>query len=68
MSVPEAELEEAVRELDGVVGWLTYYGYERSMGGRTLKKSSGRPWPSRGAQLTKLSLRRGPAGPEKGVR
>jgi hypothetical protein len=38
VSVPEAELEEAVRELDGVVGWLTYYGYERSIGGKDLEE------------------------------
>ncbi|MDK2373222.1 MAG: ATP-binding protein [Candidatus Korarchaeota archaeon] len=29
MSPPEGELEEAVGKLDGIVGWLTYYGYHR---------------------------------------
>ena len=34
--VNDAELEEAVNRLDGIVGWLTYYGYSRSIGGRDL--------------------------------
>lgn len=29
MSPPERELEEVVERLDGIVGWLTYYGYHR---------------------------------------
>ncbi len=29
MSPPQRELEEAVDRLDGIVGWLTYYGYHR---------------------------------------
>lgn len=29
MSPPIWELEEAVERLDGIVGWLTYYGYHR---------------------------------------
>ncbi len=29
MSPPMGELEEAVERLDGIVGWLTYYGYHR---------------------------------------
>lgn len=29
MRPPERELEEAVERLDGIVGWLTHYGYHR---------------------------------------
>ncbi|CUX77151.1 hypothetical protein [Thermococcus chitonophagus] len=27
LEVPEEEIREAVEELDGIVGWLTLYGY-----------------------------------------
>jgi len=37
IKVPEDELTQAVNLLDGVVGWLTYYGYERAVGGRDVK-------------------------------
>jgi len=35
VNVSRDEIEEAVRELDGIIGWLTYYGYlrSRSIGG-----------------------------------
>jgi len=32
MNVPGDELEEVVDELDGIVGWLTLYGYNRYLG------------------------------------
>lgn len=31
VKVDEREIEEAVRRLDGIVGWLTYYGYYRGI-------------------------------------
>jgi len=31
-TVSRGEVEEAVRELDGIIGWLAYYGYLRSRG------------------------------------
>ncbi|GAB6947555.1 ATP-binding protein [Vulcanisaeta sp. JCM 16161] len=36
VEVDEGELNEVVDRLDGVIGWLTYYGYSRSVGGRDL--------------------------------
>ncbi|GAB6943515.1 AAA family ATPase [Vulcanisaeta sp. JCM 14467] len=36
IEVDEGELEGVVDGLDGVIGWLTYYGYSRSVGGRDL--------------------------------
>ncbi len=36
LEISEDELEEAVDRLDGIIGWLTYYGYSRSTGGRDL--------------------------------
>ncbi len=38
VSVPEEELEEAVNMLNGIIGWLTYYGYSRYKGGRGLEE------------------------------
>jgi len=32
LNVPEDEIEETVGELDGIVGWLTLYGYNRYLG------------------------------------
>ncbi len=34
--VGDDEIMEAVDRLDGVIGWLTYYGYSRVVGGRSL--------------------------------
>ncbi len=31
MSIAEAELSEAIEELDGLIGWLTLYGHERGV-------------------------------------
>lgn len=39
--VGEDELREVVDRLDGVIGWLTYYGYSRSVGGRDLESIIG---------------------------
>ncbi|WP_243665769.1 hypothetical protein [Vulcanisaeta sp. JCM 16159] len=36
VEVDDGELNEVVDRLDGVIGWLTYYGYSRSVGGRDL--------------------------------
>jgi len=33
---PTTEIEEVVDRLDGVIGWLTYYGYLRTHGGKGL--------------------------------
>ncbi|RDD53621.1 MAG: ATP-binding protein, partial [Candidatus Korarchaeota archaeon NZ13-K] len=33
LRVPEEEISQAVSRLDGVIGWLTFYGYLRSRGG-----------------------------------
>ncbi|AHL22525.1 AAA family ATPase [Thermococcus nautili] len=32
LNVPEDDIEETVGELDGIVGWLTLYGYNRYLG------------------------------------
>jgi len=32
IKVSKEEIERVVNELDGIIGWLTYYGYQRSMG------------------------------------
>ncbi|RLF90555.1 ATP-binding protein [Thermococci archaeon] len=37
LEVPEEEIREAVEELDGIVGWLTLYGYNRYLGYSHLK-------------------------------
>ena len=36
IEVDKRGLEGVVDRLDGVIGWLTYYGYSRSVGGRDL--------------------------------
>ena len=36
MRVSGEEIEEAVETLDGIVGWLTYYGYSKHIGGESL--------------------------------
>ncbi|MGC9136014.1 MAG: AAA family ATPase [Caldivirga sp.] len=36
VKVDEDELENVVGRLDGIIGWLTYYGYSRSIGSRDL--------------------------------
>ena len=33
ISVPQHELNEVVDKLDGIIGWLTLYGYERAIAG-----------------------------------
>ena len=33
ISISDREIEEAVRRLDGLMGWLTLYGYERGISG-----------------------------------
>ena len=35
--VSDNELNDAVDKLGGIIGWLTYYGYVRSFGGRDLE-------------------------------
>ena len=35
VKVPQPELEQAIQRLDGVIGWLTYYGHLRSKGVET---------------------------------
>ncbi len=32
LRVPEDEISQAVSGLDGIIGWLTFYGYLRSKG------------------------------------
>jgi AAA+ ATPase superfamily predicted ATPase len=32
IAISREEIEDVVRELDGIIGWLTYYGYLRSRG------------------------------------
>jgi AAA+ ATPase superfamily predicted ATPase len=36
VEVSEEEIEEAVKWFDGVIGWLTYFGYSRSVDGERL--------------------------------
>ena len=36
IDVDEHEIESAMDRLDGIIGWLTYYCYSRSIGGRDL--------------------------------
>ncbi|MEM2540538.1 MAG: ATP-binding protein [Candidatus Methanomethylicia archaeon] len=36
--VSESEIEEVVSRLDGIIGWLTYYGYLRIMHSRNLEE------------------------------
>jgi len=38
VSIGRDEIEEAAKELDGVIGWLTYYGYLRSRGAGGLEQ------------------------------
>jgi len=38
LSVSEEEIAEAVEVLDGIIGWLTYYGYSKYVGGRSLSE------------------------------
>lgn len=38
LEVEERELERAVNELDGIIGWLTYYGYLRLRGKGSLEE------------------------------
>jgi len=39
MKVEEEELEEVVNKLDGIVGWLTFYGYYRGIQGLSHKEA-----------------------------
>lgn len=39
MEVKEEELEEVVNKLDGIVGWLTFYGYYRGVKGSSHKEA-----------------------------
>jgi len=36
MDISLSEAEEAVDLLDGIIGWLTYYGYSKYIGGKSL--------------------------------
>lgn len=36
VEVSEGEIEEALKLFDGVIGWLTYFGYSRVVGGEKL--------------------------------
>jgi len=38
MNMPLSELEEAVNTLDGIIGWLTYYGYSKWTKSRSLEE------------------------------
>jgi len=38
MKVPENEIEEAVDTLNGIIGWLTYYGYSKWTKSRSLQE------------------------------
>lgn len=38
--VSEEELERAVEELDGIIGWLAHYGYSKVSGGAMLERIS----------------------------
>ena len=37
VEVSEEEVEEAIRQFDGVIGWLTYFGYSKVIGGEGLQ-------------------------------
>lgn len=36
-TVAKEEIEEVANKLDGIIGWLTYYGYSRVFGGKNLE-------------------------------
>ena len=42
VEVSEGEIEEALRWFDGVIGWLTYFGYSRAVGGEKLPSIVGK--------------------------
>jgi len=42
IEVSEGEIEEALRWFDGVIGWLTYFGYSRAVGGEKLPSIVGK--------------------------
>ncbi|MDI9644700.1 MAG: ATP-binding protein [Candidatus Verstraetearchaeota archaeon] len=39
VSVGQGEIEEAAARLDGIIGWLTYYGYSRAIRGSGLDEA-----------------------------
>jgi len=63
MDVPREEIEGAVDELDGIVGWLTLYGYNRYLGLphgtalKSLKEDARRLILAEFSKLTSLSHR-----------
>lgn len=38
ISISESEIEEAVDNLNGIIGWLTYFGYSKWKNGKTLSE------------------------------
>jgi len=57
MRPPERELEEAVDLLDGIIGWLTYYGWARSSGIGSLEEIADTAARQEAAELEKLLVK-----------
>jgi len=57
VTVGEGEVEEAVERLDGIVGWLTYYGYYRAVRGMPHREALARVFEE-GSRLVLAELER----------